>query len=129
METQISFDHILIVVKNLERSIDFYQLLGFKHLETIQRPEDRVGVMQSGEVKIELMCQMVGKETYGVPRKITDLGFRHIGLRVKDVEKEYLRLKDKIKFNSPPKKIVGRGERTTVFFEDPDGVELHFVQE
>ena len=128
MKTQTLFDHLLIIVKNLERSIEFYNLLGFKHLETIQRPNDNVGVVQLDNFKIELMCQREGAETYRTPRRTTDLGFRHIGLRVKDVEKEYERLKDLINFDSPPITIEGRKGRITVFFKDPDGVEIHFVQ-
>ena len=124
-----TFDHILIVVKDLERSIDFYKLLGFEHVHTIQRPNDRVGVMRAGETKIELMCLPEGLETYRPPRKITDTGFRHIGIKVDDVGKMYEKLKDKIHFDSPPRQVAGRGDRLTVFFEDPDGVEIHFVQE
>jgi catechol 2,3-dioxygenase-like lactoylglutathione lyase family enzyme len=129
MDVECAFDHILIVVKNLERSIEFYKLLGFKHLETIQRPEDRVGVLQLGVTKFELMCLPEGQETYRTPRILTDTGFRHVGFRVDDVEKVYETLKDKINFDSPPRAIVGRGNRMTVFFKDPDGVEMHFVQE
>lgn len=129
MLTGAVFDHVLIVVKDLERSLEFYRLLGFKHVETIQRPRDRVGVMKLGPVKIELMCQREGVETYGVHRRITDIGFRHIGLKVNDVEEVYRRLKDAIEFDSPPKRIEGREGRVTVFFKDPDGVELHFVQQ
>jgi len=35
MTADSTLDHILIVAKNLERSIEFYTLLGFEHLETI----------------------------------------------------------------------------------------------
>ena len=42
----VAFDHVLIVVKDLERSIEFYELLGFNHVESIQRPDDRVAVMR-----------------------------------------------------------------------------------
>ncbi len=56
MTNDASFDHVLIVVKDLDNSIEFYDLIGFKHIETIQRPNDRVAVMQMGQVKIELMC-------------------------------------------------------------------------
>ena len=129
MAAGVAFDHILIVVKDLERSIKFYELLGFDHVETIQRPDDRVGVMRLGEVKIELMCLREGLETHRLPRKITDLGFRHVGFKVEDVEETYEGLKGLIQFNSPPRPIAGRGGRLTVFFKDPDGVELHFVQE
>jgi catechol 2,3-dioxygenase-like lactoylglutathione lyase family enzyme len=119
----------LIVVKDLERSINFYKLLGFEHLETIQRPNDRVGVMKLGAVKIELMHQKEGRETYRPDRKITDIGFRHIGFRVKNVQRIYEELKDLIEFDSSPVPIAGRKGRMTVFFSDPDGVELHFVQQ
>jgi catechol 2,3-dioxygenase-like lactoylglutathione lyase family enzyme len=129
MAADVNFDHILIVVSDLERSIEFYELLGFEHVETIQRPDDRVGVMRIGGTKIELMCLREGMETHRPPRRITDIGFRHIGFRVEDVEKAYERLKGAIQFDSPPRPIAGRGGRMTVFFRDPDGVELHLVQE
>jgi glyoxylase I family protein len=129
MAADVNFDHVLIVVSDLERSIEFYELLGFEHVETIQRPDDRVGVMRIGGTKIELMCLREGMETHRPPRRITDIGFRHIGFRVEDVEKAYKRLKGAIQFDSPPRPIAGRGGRMTVFFRDPDGVELHLVQE
>ncbi len=124
-----TFDHVLIVARDLERSIEFYALIGFEHLETIQRPSDRVAVMRLGGVKIELMNLPEGEETLREPRRLTDLRFRHIGFKVDDLDEVYERLKDRISFDSPPRKIAGRGNRMTVFFKDPDGVEMHFVQE
>ena len=129
MASGIAFDHILIVAENLERSIGFYRLLGFRHVETIQRPEDRVAVMRLGDAKLELMCLHEGRETRRPPRRLTDIGFRHLGFRVDDIEEAYHRLKDKIRFDSPPTPMAGRAGRMTVFFSDPNGVELHFVQE
>ena len=123
-----TFDHVLIVSHDLERSIEFYSLLGFEHLETIQRPNDRVAVMRLGGVKVELMNLPEGEETLREPRRLTDLGFRHIGFKVDDLSAVYERLKDEISFDSPPRKIAGRGNRMTIFFRDPDGVEMHFVQ-
>ncbi len=129
MASEVTLDHFLIVVKDLDNSIEFYKLIGFEHVETIQRPDDRVGVMRLGGTKIELMGLREGRETHRPPRKITDVGFRHIGFKVNDVRETYERLKDLIEFDSPPRPIAGRQGRMTVFFRDPDGVELHFVQE
>lgn len=129
MAAECVFDHVLIVVKDLERSIEFYGLLGFELLEIIQRPRDRVAVMRLGGVKVELMNLPDGEETYRRPRTLSDTGFRHMGFSVDDVEAVYERLKDKIDFHAPPRMIQGRGNRMTVFFKDPDGVEMHFVQE
>ncbi len=122
-------DHVLIVVQDLERSVEFYKLLGFTHVQTIQRPDDRVAVMRLGEAKIELMHQREGLETHRPPRKLTDTGFRHLGFRVGDVVEAYERLKDRVRFDSSPIPIAGRPGRLTVFFHDPDGTELHLVQE
>ncbi len=127
MNSDANIDHILIVVKDLEHSIEFYNLIGFKHIETIQRPKDRVAVMQMGQVKIELMCLPEGKETYQLMRKNSDIGFRHIGIKVKNVNETYQRLIEKIKFVSPPIEIEGRPGRWSVFFHDPDGTELQFL--
>jgi catechol 2,3-dioxygenase-like lactoylglutathione lyase family enzyme len=127
MNSDASFDHILIVVKDLDNSIEFYNIIGFKHTETIQRPKDRVAVMQMGQVKIELMCLPEGKETYRLMRKDSDIGFRHIGIKVKNVNEIYQRLNEEINFASPPKEIEGRPGRLSVFFHDPDGTELHFL--
>lgn len=129
MSDGATLDHVLIVVGNLERSVEFYGLLGFQHIETIQRPDDRVAVMRLGEAKIELMHQREGMETHRPPRRITDIGFRHLGLKVPDVAAAYRRLKDRVRFDSPPSRIAGRPGRLTVFFRDPDGTELHLVQE
>ncbi|MGD2142627.1 MAG: VOC family protein [Candidatus Bathyarchaeota archaeon] len=129
MAVDTVLDHLLIVSEDLERSIEFYELLGFEHLMTIQRPNDKLAILQLGETKIELMSLPKGKETRRPPRRRTDLGFRHIGFRIDNVEAAYERLKNRIDFDSPPRKIAGRGDRITVFFRDPDGVEIHFVQE
>jgi catechol 2,3-dioxygenase-like lactoylglutathione lyase family enzyme len=129
MSDGVTLDHVLIVVHDLERSVDFYGLLGFQHVETIQRPDDRVAVMRLGAAKIELMHQRESLETQRPPRRITDTGFRHLGFRVPDVAAAYSRLKDRIRFDSPPTPIAGRPGRLTVFFHDPDGTELHLVQE
>ena len=126
---KINVDHILLVVKDLEDTINFYQHLGFKHLETIKRPNDTVGVIKKDNLMIELMQLPPGKETYRVPRIDSDIGFRHIGFRVEDIDEVYEALKDKIEFDGPPVHSVGRGERKLLFFKDPNGIELHFIQE
>ena len=126
---KINIDHILIVVKDLEDTISFYQHLGFKHLETIKRPTDTVGVIKKDNLMIELMQLPPGKETYRTPRIDSDIGFRHIGFRVEDIHEVYEALKDKIEFDGPPVHSAGRGDRKLLFFKDPNGLELHFIQE
>ena len=122
-------DHFLIVVKDLNESLNFYKLLGFKHIKTVQRTNDVLGVMQKEKIKLELMMLSEGKETYRVPRVDSDIGFRHIGFKVKDIQTVYDYYKDKIIFRGHPQESPGRGGRKILFFEDPNGIELHFIQE
>ncbi len=126
---KINVDHILLVVKDLENTINFYRHLGFTHVETITRPNDTVGVIKKDNLMIELMQLPEGGETYREPRKNSDIGFRHIGFRVGNLHEVYESLKDKIQFDGPPVHSAGRGDRTLLFFKDPNGVELHFIQE
>ena len=125
---KVNFDHLLVVVKDFEKSVKFYQLLGFKLLDTIDRPNDTVSVMELGGFRIEMMYIKEGKATEGHSRKETDMGFRHIGLKVDDVMDVYKKLEKSIKFDSEPKPIQNRPGRLTVFFKDPNGIEMHFVQ-
>jgi len=78
---------------------------------------------------IELMQLPLGEETYREPRKNSDIGFRHIGFRVDDIQEVYEALKYKIEFDGPPLLSAGRGDRRLIFFKDPNGIELHFIQE
>jgi catechol 2,3-dioxygenase-like lactoylglutathione lyase family enzyme len=128
-QLKIIVDHILLVVNDLESTINFYKHLGFTHLETVNRPNDIVGVIKKDNLMIELMQLPEGHETYRDPRKNSDIGFRHIGFRVEDMEEVYESLKDTIQFDGPPVISAGRGARRLLFFKDPDGVELHFIQE
>jgi catechol 2,3-dioxygenase-like lactoylglutathione lyase family enzyme len=128
-QLKINIDHILLVVKDLENTISFYRHLGFTHEETINRPKDRVGIIKKDNMMVELMQLPEGHETYREPRKNSDIGFRHIGFRVEDIHEVYESLKDKIQFDGPPVRSAGRGDRKLLFFKDPDGVELHFIQE
>jgi predicted lactoylglutathione lyase len=60
---KINVDHILLVVKDLEDTISFYKHLGFTHVETIERPNDQVGVVKKDNLTIELMQLPRGEET------------------------------------------------------------------
>lgn len=126
---RIETDHLLIVIKDIKASIDFYQLLGFKYIETIQRPNDQVVIMRKDNLKLELMKLPKGTETYRSPRINSDVGFRHIGFKVDDIQEIYVNLKDKIKFDSPLKFSPGREDRKILLFKDPNGIELHFIQD
>jgi glyoxylase I family protein len=147
-----AIDHINIVVADLERSVAFYTgVLGFvKQREAFLEGEwiDRIVglrgvrgrvvyvVAPAGEPRIELLC-------YESPRggaqadnsRANTIGLRHIALRVDDIAATVARVRASgvTVFSEPvrvPHGVVRHdaGEKTLVYFLDPDGVILELAE-
>jgi catechol 2,3-dioxygenase-like lactoylglutathione lyase family enzyme len=145
-------DHINIVVSNLERAVQFYTvMLGFKktkeaYLEGawIDRIVGLGGVKAraayivapAGEPRIELL-------EYEAPQgglapetsQANTIGLRHIALRVDDMAALVARLRAAgVNVFSDPVRVPDgvvqhdAGEKTLVYFHDPDGVILELAE-
>lgn len=145
-------DHINIVVADLERAVAFYtNVLGFAQQreatlegEWIDRIVGLRGVKgrvvyvvaPAGEPRIELLCYdapagLVMKEN----SRANTVGLRHIALRVDDLGAVVKRLRaaGATVFGEPvrvPQGVVRHeaGEKTLVYFLDPDGVILELAE-
>src|SRR5262245_18943271 len=144
-------DHINIVVTDLERSVRFYtETLGFSktkeayleggwidHIVGLQGVKARAVfvVAPAGEPRIELL-------RYELPRgaapaensRANTVGLRHIALRVDDMAATLARLRAAgVTIFSEPVRVPGgvvkhdAGEKTLVYFLDPDGVILELA--
>lgn len=147
-----AIDHINIVVADLERSVRFYtEVLGFRKTREAQLEGDWIDrivglpgvkaraafiVAPGGEPRIELLC-------YEAPRgggltensRANTRGLRHIALRVEDMAAMVARLRaaGATVFSDPvrvPDGVVQHdaGEKTLVYFLDPDGVILELAE-
>ena len=147
-----AIDHINIVVADLPRSVAFYtDVLGFAvQREAFLEGEwiDRIVglrgvrgrvvyvVAPAGEPRIELLC-------YESPRggtvvensRANTVGLRHIALRVDDIAATVARVRGSgvTVFSEPvrvPHGVVRHdaGEKTLVYFLDPDGVILELAE-
>ena len=145
-------DHINIVVADLGRSVRFYtEVLGFKLIREARLEGDwidrivglngvkgRVAYVMApaGEPRIELLCYDAPKgEDPAANRRANTVGLRHIALRVDDLPAMAARLKAAgvVLFSEPvhvPAGVVRHdaGEKTLVYFSDPDGVILELAQ-
>ena len=137
--------HHSIIVADLEKSVKFYQdMLGLKLLYILEsRGEEvskgvgvkeahlKIAVLHVGEDTIELIQYVTPKgEPYN--RMPCDIGNMHIAFRVSDVHSMYNELKEKgIKFNNPPITIKEGPMKgwIWVYFSDPDGAQLEFVEQ
>ncbi len=147
-----AIDHINIVVTDLARSVKFYtEVLGFvktkeaylegewiERIVGLRGVRGRVAyvVAPAGEPRIELLCyESPPGEDPAVNRRANTVGLRHIALRVDDMAATVARLRAAgAEVFGEPVRVPGgvvqhdAGEKTLVYFLDPDGVILELAE-
>ena len=136
--------HFGIVVKNLKKSLEFYQdILGFeiikqnnevgKHLDKMLGLNDvkvkttKIGI-KNGTTLIELL-EYSSPNSELIKKKINDLGVSHFALTVKNLDKLIPILKNKgIRINSATVMSPDRKVKV-VFYFDPDETPIELVEE
>lgn len=139
--------HVNVCVRDMERSIRFYQDLGFNKVNdfTLDDPSvgDALGVkakklrgvfMRLGNdanAPVLDLVQFIDPPTQGKPYPtLNNVGICRIAFTVDDIDKTYEDLKAKgIEFVAPLKKIAGPGGAKigVVCFKDPDGTVLELM--
>jgi glyoxylase I family protein len=147
-----AIDHMNIVVSDLERSVRFYtELLGFRKTreaylegEWIDRIVGLRGVKAravyivapAGEPRIELLAYAApAGGAFAENSRANTIGLRHIALRVDNMTTTVERLRGAgvTVFSDPVRVPAGivqhdAGEKTLVYFLDPDGVILELAE-
>jgi catechol 2,3-dioxygenase-like lactoylglutathione lyase family enzyme len=139
--------HVNICVRDMERSINFYQGLGFTKVNdfTLDDPGvgDALGVkanklrgvfMRLGSdpnVPVLDLVQFIDPPTQGQPYPtLNNVGICRIAFAVDDIDKTYADLQAKrVEFVAPLKKLTGPGGAKigVVCFKDPDGTVLELM--
>ena len=115
-------DHIGIRVKDLQRALDFYRILGFDlHWNS---PDDAVAIVKNARnVEINLIYNANAERErrnilMDVPEKYP--GYTHIALRVESIKATIAALRDNdIRITQGPVSF-GRDANVSVFVRDPD---------
>src|SRR5579872_5115161 len=124
---EFSIHHIALSVSDIEKSIEFYSIFGFKKVfdwQSVDKPT-RITHLKLGEVILELFC-------YSSPHPVPDfsknaetdlpvLGTKHFALGVESLDSAKLLLTSKgyLPFSEP---IKGRTGLDFFFIKDPDGI-------
>jgi catechol 2,3-dioxygenase-like lactoylglutathione lyase family enzyme len=137
--------HVNICVRDMERSIRFYQDLGFTKVSdfTLDDPSvgDALGVQgQEASRSIHALGQRAQRPR---PRRVhrsahtrpalptlNNVGICRIAFTVDDIDKTYEELRAKsVEFVAPLKKLIGPGGAKigVVCFKDPDGAVLELM--
>ncbi len=119
-------DHLALVTCDAERAARFFiDLLGFKETGRLQTSHSGTIIFVSlGGTQIELFGYGDKRAARGDDKSV---GFKHLALRVEDIDGEYERLKAAgVEFYMVPT-TVESGLRIA-FFRDPDGNSLELMQ-
>ena len=140
------FRHIGIVVKNIDKSIKFYQKYfnfkieiemneGGKYLDSLWNTKNsKIKTVKLSDktngICLELLeiINVNGLSKRKKSLKIHDLGITHFALTVNDLEKIYLNMKkNKVQFLGKPVVTIDKKAKV-VFCKDPDGCFIELVQ-
>lgn len=142
-----TFFHANIVVRNLDRSIKFYEQLGFKVVDgPFEIDGNDFGPMLGfGYAKVRAVFMRVGDDPKATMldvlefldpvskeapyRSLNNPGIARLCFKVDDIHRTYEDLKKMgVEFVSPPRVKEGDGKRVTMFcFKDPDGTFLEII--
>jgi catechol 2,3-dioxygenase-like lactoylglutathione lyase family enzyme len=139
--------HVNICVRDMERSIRFYQQLGFNKVNDFTMEDPSVGEalgLQARKLRGVFMrlgndpnapvldlVQFIDPPTQGQPYPtLNNVGICRIAFTVDDIDKTYEDLKKMdVQFVAPLKKVDGPGGAKigVVCFKDPDGTVLELL--
>jgi glyoxylase I family protein len=139
--------HVNICVRDMERSVRFYQDLGFNKVNDFTMDDPSVGDALGVKAKklrgvfmrlgndpnapVLDLVQFIDPPTQGQPyATLNNVGICRIAFTVDDIDKTYEELKAKrVEFVAPLKKIDGPGGAKigVVCFKDPDGTVLELL--
>jgi len=139
--------HVNICVRDMERSIAFYERLGFEKVNDFTLEDPSVGealgldarklrgvFMRLGDdenAPVLDLVQFLDPAPRGEPYPtLNNIGICRIAFSVDDIDKTYAMLQEmNVEFVAPLKKIQGVGDNEVgvVCFKDPDGTVLELL--
>jgi catechol 2,3-dioxygenase len=116
--------HIVLYVRNLERSVRFYRdVLGW-HQVVPDVPGMPASAFSSGRTHHELLLIEVGENAQPIPQG-RRVGMYHFGLKVGDTDDELRAARQRLQ--EAGVRVVGASDHTvthSLYIEDPDGNEI-----
>jgi lactoylglutathione lyase len=124
----MSLIHTCYRITDIDRSVAFYNALGFEEIGRIPIREEAVNVFMNipgdGDMpRLELTCNF-GVESYDL-----GTGYGHIAISVDDLDAMLTRLSEQnIEPEKPPYSVREGGSRLC-FVRDPDGYRIELIEQ
>jgi len=121
--------HIAISVKDLEKSIEFYEdIFGLKELKrfTKEGRDMEAAILKLGSIELEIFQFKDFSKGKNDLSNLKITGLKHIGFEVDSVDRIYNKLKDKKINIDEPKK--GTTCKKYCFLKDPDGISIELYE-
>jgi len=129
-----SFHHVALSVSDLDASVSFYGLLGFKQVFRWQADDASLVIvhLRQGAALLELFCfantvaapASSGQLETDLPR----IGIKHFGLRVDDIHAARARMQS-LGLAESINIVQGRTGVDYFFIKDPSGILVEIVQD
>ena len=118
-------DHVAVTVKDVEKSVLFYDKIGFKVIRKLDSDTMKIVFVGNGLAELELFEPKKGANAIS-PLGELETGIKHIAFHVDNIDTAVKEFEENgIKFTT---EIRRRGDRANIFFSDPDGTVLQLLQ-
>lgn len=127
--------HTAISVRNLDKSLSFYQALGYQQVHRYDEEDGSMSIvhLKLGDSFLEIFAYSKNEDVEPVnleyANNLEDIGVKHIALQTDDIEAALDDMRAKGFANQETKITVGRTKVSYFFIKDPDGVWVEFVRD